>query len=117
MANLKEIALRVVKNPAVRKAFVALVMAALAAAGVSVASGCAELPAPVVPQLSAEAQCVVDALSPVAGEHALSLAEKVLAGEDVYLESTSQEKLYAAVADLRACYLRFHDVPDAGTDL
>jgi hypothetical protein len=104
----------VVQNPAVRKTFVAFVMAVLAALGVIASQGCsASTPAVAVP---APVACAVNVLVPVVGE---AVAAQILTeaaqgstetAERVLGELPLAEGLRVA-RELRACAA---DSPDAG---
>lgn len=93
---MKEFLLKTVRNPGVRKAVVALVVAVAAALGLSASTGCAALQSD--PRV-AQARCVVDVLDGVGDPEALTLGQA--------------RELAAA---LKACGVPAEPVGDAGTE-
>lgn len=78
--SAKDSALKVVKSPAVRKAFIALILTILGALGVSFGSGCSgavQVPAlpPEAAQAVAAALCVKSELEAAGDPEALTLAD------------------------------------------
>lgn len=117
MNKLLELLKSVAKNPLVRKAFVGLVMAILAALGYAGATGCSSLLGSNVPALTPVQVCVIDALKPIAGAQAQALAMQLLADEEVLLSAPTPELLRTAVYDLDQCAKLYRGKPDAGVDL
>lgn len=117
MNKLLELLKSVAKNPLVRKAFVGLVMAILAALGYAGATGCSSLLGSNAPALTPVQVCVIDALKPIAGDQAQALAMQLIAGETVALPAPTPELLQAAVADLDACAAQYLGQPQKRVDL
>jgi hypothetical protein len=72
---MKDLALRVFRNPAVRKSLAALVLAVLAAAGISLSTGCGASLPPAVAKAQATLECQLAALETVVP---LSVAEDLV---------------------------------------
>lgn len=108
---MKDVLLRVIGNATVRKALVGLILAVLAAAGVSLGTGCgsAALP-PAVAQAQARLECQLAALETVVPrEVAIDLAKAARAGNGRYVVEqllglgVSVESIRAASDAFHAC--------------
>lgn len=117
MEKVSELLTRVVGNAAVRKAFVALVMAVLTALGVSYAAGCAPFASSLSPaqQRALDAhKCYVAALEPAVGELAPEVLKALLVGGDpvkaLLVHNLSVEEALAALHRLSACQKQQHEI-------
>lgn len=83
---MKELALKIVRNPGVRKAALALVLAVLAALGITGLSGCASFgqytpqAQATIDRVRAAIECRADVLEPYLGESAETWVLEIAAG-------------------------------------
>ncbi len=120
MQSFQALLVRIVSNPTVRKSLLALVLAVLAAAGVSLGSGCGASALPPA-EIKARLECQIKALETVVPRRtALELIEAAQASEwDRVAErlvglGVTSTRIHAAADAFRACSAS-RGTPDAGT--
>jgi hypothetical protein len=116
MNKILEIALKVVRNPIVRKAFVGLVMAILAALGIVVGTGCASL-SPAQQRALQAHSCYLNALEPALGELSEPVLAALLAGgnpvQALAVHGLSQREIVAVLQAFSDCAVQAAVAPRA----